>query len=78
MANPPKNTVKRIRNVKRCPDCFAHIPVDAKVCTECFQKVGEPDADGLAKKPFNWKGYLSMIVAWILLGWYVWWAFLKN
>ena len=63
--------------LKRCPECFAYIALDLKKCPECSQKVGNANKFGIAKKPFNWKGYLITFAAWAILFYFIWWAFLK-
>lgn len=62
---------------KRCPECFAKLPLSATKCFECNQKVHEADRYGLAKKPVNWIGYITAILLWVGLGYYIWWAFFK-
>ncbi len=75
-------TTKRKRGTapkfKRCPECFARLPIDAKQCHACNQKVHEVNKLGLAKKPFNWIGYISAIGLWVSFGFYLWWAFFKK
>jgi len=60
---------------KRCPECFAKLPLNATTCHSCKQKVEEADKYGLAKKPVNWSGYITVIGLWLALGLYLWWAF---
>lgn len=60
---------------KRCPECFAKLPLNAKKCYECNQTVHEADRFGLAKKPVNWLGYAAAVFLWVGLGYYIWWAF---
>lgn len=62
---------------KRCPDCFAILKLDETRCTQCKAKVGEVDAVGLAKRPFNWKAYLMFILAGGLFAFYIWRVFLQ-
>lgn len=64
--------------MKKCPECLAELPLDAKVCAACGRKVGAVTAYGHARKPFDWKAYGICLLAWAGLGFYVWWAFLKN
>lgn len=61
--------------VKRCPECFVNLPVDAKRCYSCKSRVGPVDHHGKAKKPFNWYGYSVCILAWVIFIGYVKWAF---
>jgi len=62
---------------KRCPECFAKLPLTAVKCFSCGQKVEEADKYGLAKKPINWSGYITAIGLWAILIFYLWWAFFK-
>ncbi len=63
--------------LKRCPECFAYIALNVKRCPECSQRVGVANKFGIAKKPFNWKGYLIAFLAWTALFYFIWRAFLK-
>jgi hypothetical protein len=63
--------------MKKCPECLTELPIEAKVCDACRRKVGPVTPYGHAKKPFDWKAYGICLLAWSLLGIYVWWAFLK-
>lgn len=63
---------------KRCPECFTKLPLRAQKCHACNQKVGEADKFGLAKKPFNWVGYGTALILWIVFGFFFWWAFLRD
>lgn len=63
---------------KRCPECFAKLPLHVKRCHACNLRVGEADKFGLAKRPVNWIGYSTAIILWIVFGFFVWWAFLKS
>ena len=62
---------------KRCPECLTKIPLNVTKCPSCDQKLGEPNKHGLAKKPINWYGYLTTIILWIALIYFVWWGFFK-
>jgi predicted amidophosphoribosyltransferase len=63
---------------KRCPDCFARLPLSAGVCPQCGQKVGRVNKYGLARKPFNWRGYTLCLLSVSAFGFYIWWAFFKT
>jgi len=62
---------------KRCPECLTKIPIEIAKCPSCGQKLGEPDKYGLGKKPFNWSGYLTTIILWVALIYFIWWGFFK-
>jgi hypothetical protein len=62
---------------KRCPECFAKLPLDAKQCNSCDQKVEGVGQYGLAKKPIDWTGYFRAIGLWLILICYLWWAFFR-
>ncbi|MFW5908744.1 MAG: hypothetical protein ACOCR8_03805 [Desulfosalsimonas sp.] len=61
--------------VKRCPECFVSLPIDAKQCFSCKAKVGGVDRYGKAKRPVNWFSYLTCILVWMFLILYIKWAF---
>jgi hypothetical protein len=63
---------------KKCPECFTKLPIEASTCTACKQRVGEVDKFGIAKKPFAWKGYGLALFLWILLIYFIWWAFVRS
>lgn len=64
--------------MKKCPECLTELPLEATVCVACRRKVGAVTAYGHAKKPFDWMAYGICLLAWAILGIYVWWAFLKQ
>jgi len=66
-----------VNKYKRCPECLAKMPLSATKCPSCNQKLGEPDKHGLARKPFNWSAYLTTIILWIALIYFIWWGFFK-
>ena len=74
MAGPKENKPM----TKRCHSCGIHLKVDATECHSCKKRVGPPDEHGTAKKPFNWKGYGISIIAWVVFGYYIWWAFIRK
>jgi hypothetical protein len=57
-----KNPKKVDHAVKRCPFCGAYLKPDANRCDGCRRKVGPPDRHGTAKKPVDWRAYLSALV----------------
>lgn len=61
--------------VKRCPECFISLPIDATRCFWCKARVGRVDRYGKARRPINWYAYLTCILAWAALILYVKWAF---
>ena len=63
---------------KKCPDCYAYLPLHAKVCTACQAKVGEVDKLGFAAKPVDWWGYLIAAAAIIGVTAFIWWAFFRE
>lgn len=63
---------------KRCPECGVYIPVEAKRCPDCGKRVGPVDKHGVGRKAVNYKAYAEMAVAFIVLGFFVWWFFLKD
>jgi predicted amidophosphoribosyltransferase len=60
---------------KKCPECFAYIPLRAEVCPMCQARVGQVDRHGRAKRPLDWKAYLAAAVAIAAFFIYCWWAF---
>lgn len=63
---------------KKCPECYAYLPLHAKVCNICQAKVGEVDKLGFAGKPFDWWGYLIAIVSVAGFAIFMWWAFFRE
>ncbi|RJP84984.1 MAG: hypothetical protein C4518_17410 [Desulfobacteraceae bacterium] len=63
--------------VKRCPECFVSLPLDAKRCSSCNSRVGRADKHGMAIKPTHWISYIVCILSWTILILYVNWAFLR-
>lgn len=62
---------------KKCPSCYTHINLDARVCPSCKSKVGMVDRHGMATKRIDWGSYFICALAWITFAVYVWFAFLK-
>lgn len=62
--------------VKRCPECFVNLPLNAKRCFSCHARVGRADKHGMARKTTNWISYIVCILSWTILILYIKWAFL--
>ncbi|UCD78050.1 MAG: hypothetical protein JSW26_21975 [Desulfobacterales bacterium] len=63
---------------KKCPDCYTHLPLRAKVCTSCHVRVGDVDNLGFAQKPIDWRAYLIAAVAIAAFAIFTWWAFFQE
>jgi len=63
---------------KKCPDCYAHLPLRAKECHACKAKVGDVDKLGFAEKPADWLGYLVAGASIIVFVVFMWWAFINE
>ncbi|MDX9787384.1 MAG: hypothetical protein RBT11_11435 [Desulfobacterales bacterium] len=74
---PLRTTNKFGFSTKRCPFCSADLPLNAYRCGVCGKRVGAIDRQGRAKRPIDWYGYTACIFSFLLLGWFVWWAFFK-
>lgn len=61
--------------VKRCPECFINLPIDAKRCYHCKTRVGRVDRNGKARKAVNWYSYLICAISWSAFIAYLNWAF---
>ncbi|MCG6911209.1 MAG: hypothetical protein LJE94_13945 [Deltaproteobacteria bacterium] len=69
--------VKKVAPVsKKCPHCYTHIPLKAKICPSCKNKVGLIDKHGMATRRIDWMSYIICFLAWLTLGVYIWMAFL--
>jgi len=60
---------------KKCPDCYVHLPLNAKECLACKAKIGDVDKLGFAQKPADWKGYLAATISIVVFVVFMWWAF---
>lgn len=67
-----------IHMTKKCPECFAYLPLQAKVCTSCGKPVGPVNTLGHAEKPVNVKGYLTAAAAILAFAAFVWWGFFTD
>ena len=63
---------------KKCPGCFAHLPLDAQICHYCHKKVGDVDKIGFAEKPVDWNSYVIAIIAILAFCIFLWWAFFRE
>ncbi len=63
--------------VKRCPECFVSLPLDAKECYSCHSKIGRVDKHGKARKGVNWISYALCIISWTIFFAYIKWAFMQ-
>ena len=63
---------------KKCPECFAHLPLHARVCPSCKSRVGDVDNLGFAAKPSDWHGYLVAAVCIAAFVIFVWWGFFRE
>jgi hypothetical protein len=54
------------------------MPIDATRCTDCGKRVGPVDKHGVAQKAINYRAYAEMVLAFVVLGLFVWWFFLKD
>ncbi len=61
--------------IKRCPECFVSLSLDAKECFSCYSKIGKVDKHGKAKKGVNWMSYIICIISWTIFFVYIKWAF---
>ena len=64
--------------IKKCPNCFEYLSLNAKVCPACQTKIGEVNKLGFAQKPFDWLGYLLAAVTVVGFVFYMWWAFFRD
>jgi hypothetical protein len=67
-----------IHMTKKCPECFAYLPLHATVCTSCGKRVGPVDKLGHARKPPNIKGYLAAAISILAFVAFVYWGFFMD
>ncbi len=67
-----------VHMTKKCPYCYAYLPLTVRRCHACKKRVGDVDKLGFASKPFDWLGYLIAILAAAALCIFVWWGFFKE
>jgi hypothetical protein len=70
-----KQTKIQTFTVKKCPDCYTNLTLDAVFCISCFKKVGKVDKLGMARRPVDWRAYTICGISWLVFILYVWWAF---
>ena len=63
---------------KKCPECYAYLPLKARVCTVCQAKVGDVDKLGFAERPVDWWGYLLAVASIVGFIIFIWWAFFRE
>jgi hypothetical protein len=78
MAIKDREKLIRSYRTKRCPHCSTHLELQAAICQGCGRRVGEVNEHGIAKKPFDWKGYLMAVLAVGAFAGFVWWAFTRS
>jgi hypothetical protein len=78
MAIKDREKLIKSYRTKRCPNCNTNLAVTAIRCDGCGRTVGEVNEHGIAKKPFDWKGYLMAVIAVGAFCVFVWWAFLRT
>jgi hypothetical protein len=49
-------------SVKRCPYCSTYLGLEVIKCDDCGRRVGPADANGIAKKPVDWKAYVTAAI----------------
>jgi hypothetical protein len=79
MAKSKRDTsAEKSHIIKKCPECFTYIPLDALKCPSCKARVGRVDKHGMASRHVNWGSYFACILAWLVLAIYVWFAFFRS
>ena len=63
---------------KKCPECYAYLPLHTKKCPSCNTKLGDVDKLGFATRHFDWSGYLIAIISIIGLCVFIWWGFFRD
>ena len=63
---------------KKCPECFAYLPLNTEKCPSCNTKLGDVDKLGFARRPFDWMAYVIAILSIAGLCVFVWWAFFRE
>lgn len=71
-----KNSPKKYQ-VKKCPECFTALSIDADRCTSCNQRVGAVNDIGIAELPVDWMSYFNALLAASAFCFFIWWVFLK-
>ncbi|MDO8943525.1 MAG: hypothetical protein Q7U75_10095 [Desulfobacterales bacterium] len=73
-----KEASANIHMTKKCPECFAYLPLVVKVCTSCGKAVGPVNKLGHAEKLPDVKGYLTAAAAILAFIIFVWWGFFTE
>lgn len=63
---------------KKCPFCYVHLSLDARLCPTCKSKVGDVDKLGFAEKPIDWWGYLIAAASMAAFALFTWWSFFRE
>ena len=74
--NTEMNTANIQYTTKRCPECFADLPLDATVCDKCKKKVGNVNNIGFAEIRPVWFSYITFFLSLMLFGLFAWWGFI--
>jgi ribosomal protein L40E len=79
----PKDSTHRSKSAsdhttKKCPNCYAYLPLSARICTSCHARVGDVDKLGFAQKPIDWRAYLLAAVTMAAFAFFIWWAFFRE
>ncbi|GBC59110.1 hypothetical protein DENIS_0041 [Desulfonema ishimotonii] len=69
---------KRKLETKKCPYCSVVLGINDTLCFSCKRKVGPSNKYGIAKKPFDWKAYLMLILSVGAFIWFTMWSFGKK
>ncbi len=64
--------------IKKCPECYTHLPLKTRKCPSCNTKIGDVDKLGFATRPVDWSGYLIAIISILGFCLFVWWGFFKE
>lgn len=63
---------------KKCPYCSTTLGLHDTVCFSCKKKVRESNRHGIAKKPFDWMGYLLSFASLAALVYFIRFVFFKE
>lgn len=63
---------------KKCPHCYAYMPLYDKACPACQRKVGAVDKLGFAEKPVDYLGYLIAGILVVGFSIFIWWGFFRE
>jgi hypothetical protein len=75
---PHSRTGSSRYSIKKCPECYAYMPLRTTKCPSCNIKLGDVNKLGFASRPFDWSGYLIAIIAIVGLVVFLWWGFLSD